>query len=179
VTNHVQFLPIDLEIHRSQLLDLNVEYMDWAAKQILENYNIDIFPSSDISMRQYLSNSIDKLCSDVPPEGIYFLVQYQNEFVGMGCLHKLREDVAEVKRMYIRPKNRGKGYGKALLQELLLKAKQFGYQSIYLDSGKFMKDAHQLYYSQGFVDREEYAESEIPPPMMQYWIFMEKTLQDS
>lgn len=176
MTNQIQFVQIDLKIHRSQLLDLNVEYMDWAAKQILENYNIDIFPTTDISMREYLIDSIDKLCSDIPPKGIYYLVQFQDELIGMGSLRKLREDIAEIKRMYIRPEYRGKSFGKALLQELLLKAKEFGYQSVYLDSGKFMKNAHQLYHSQGFIDRDEYVESEIPPPLMQYWIFMEKTL---
>lgn len=172
----IAFVQLDLITHKSQLLDLNVEYMDWAAKQILQNYDIDISNGGEISLRDYLSDNIDKLGSDIPPSGIYYLVQFQNEFIGMGCIHKLRDDIAEIKRMYIRPEYRGKGSGKALLQRLLSKAKEFGYHSIYLDSGKFMLDAHRLYHSMGFTDRSEYSESEIPPELQSYWVFMEKTL---
>ena len=78
--------------------------------------------------------------------------------------------------MYIRPEYRGKGFGKAMLQQLLHKAKEFGYYSVYLDSAKFMTTAHQLYYSLGFVDHEEYAEAETPLPLRATSIYMEKIL---
>jgi hypothetical protein len=63
-----------------------------------------------------------------------------------------------------------------MLQQLLDKAKEFGYYSVYLDSAQFMKTAHQLYYSLGFVDRAEYPEAETPPPLRAHAIYMEKTL---
>jgi GNAT superfamily N-acetyltransferase len=176
VSDQIEFVQLDLKTHKSQLLDLNVEYMDWAAKQILENFNIDISIGGEISLRDYLSESIDNLGADVPPSGIYYLVQFQNELIGMGCVHRLKDDIAEIKRMYIRPEYRGKGSGKALLQKLITLAKEYGYHSIYLDSGSFMKDAHRLYRSLGFVDRAPYIESEIPPELTPYWVFMEKSL---
>ncbi|MCJ7631652.1 GNAT family N-acetyltransferase, partial [Candidatus Bathyarchaeota archaeon] len=84
-----------------------------------------------------------------------------------------------IKRMYIRPAYRGKGYGKALLHQLLHKAKEFGYHSIYLDSPPFLTTAHHLYHSNGFIDREEYPETEVPQQLRSKWLFMEKTLEDA
>jgi len=32
-----------------------------------------------------------KMCSDVPPHGIYYLVELEDGIIGMGALHQLRE----------------------------------------------------------------------------------------
>jgi len=96
----------------------------------------------------------------------------------MGALHQIREKSGEIKRMYIRPAYQGKGYGKALMQQLLQKAKEFGYSSVYLDTGPFMTAAHRLYRSFAFTECNEYAETEIPPQLRTQWLFMEKPLED-
>ena len=175
----VQFIPVDLRIHRFQVIDLNVEHMTWAIKEISEYYKVDALAMMGMSVREYVTSNIDKLCSDVPQQGVYYLLKLENAFIGMGALRKIRKDVGEIKRMYIRPAYRGKGYGKALLRQLLHKAKEFGYSSIYLDTGPFMTAAQHLYRSFGFVERGEYPETEVPQPIRSHWIFMEKTLEDT
>jgi len=97
----------------------------------------------------------------------------------MGALKQIRENIGEIKRMYIRPAYRGKGYGKALLDKLLQKVKEFGYHSVYLDSPPFLMIAHHLYHSNGFIDREEYPETEVPQQLRPKWLFMEKTLKET
>jgi len=97
----------------------------------------------------------------------------------MGALHQIRENAGEIKRMYIRPAFRGRGYGKAYLQQLLRRTKEFGYRSVFLDSGRFMTTAHKLYRSFGFVECNGYPETEIPPQFRPQWLFMEKTLEDT
>lgn len=175
ITN-TELVRIDLKIHRPYLVNLTLEYTDWAAKQLLENYNLDIAATLDIPLEKYLNNLIDKFCAETSPKGIYYLLKSQDEYIGMGCLRKIREDIAEIKRMYVRPAYRRYGFGKIILQGLLLKAREFGYKSVYLDSANFMKTAHQLYYSLGFVDRNAYPESEVLPELIPDWVFMEKTL---
>lgn len=174
MTEYFQFVQIDLNLHRAQIVDLNVEYMDWATKEILEHDKIDIMAVLNMSTREYVNNTIDQLCSELPPQGIYYLLQAQHKIVGMGGLRQIRAKVGEIKRMYIRPQYRGRGLGKVMLQQLLDKAKEFGYYSVYLDSAQFMKTAHRLYYSLGFVDRAEFAEAETPPPLRAHAIYMEK-----
>jgi N-acetylglutamate synthase-like GNAT family acetyltransferase len=107
------------------------------------------------------------------------LVELEGVIIGMGALHQIREKTGEIKRMYIRPAYQGKGYGRALLQKLLQKAKEFGYYSIYLDSARFMTTAQHLYRSFGFIECKEYPETEIPPQLRSHWLYMKKTLEDT
>ena len=170
----VHFLPVDLRIHRSQVIDLNVEYMEWVAREGSEHFKIDIFAVVKTSPREYITSTIDKLLSDVSSRRIYYLVELEGVIIGMGALHQIREKTGEIKRMYIRPAYQGKGYGRALLQKLLQKAKEFGYNSIYLDSARFMTTAQHLYRSFGFIECKEYPETEIPPQLRSHWLYMKK-----
>ena len=73
--------------------------------------------------------------------------------------------------MYVRPEFRGKGYGKELLQKLLMKGKEFGFSTIYLETGIFMKAAQHIHLSAGFVKRAEYPETEVPSTVRYLWLF--------
>jgi GNAT superfamily N-acetyltransferase len=177
-----RFLPVDLRIHRSQLVGLNAEYMNWWLRGIEECFKTDLATllgwskkAVENKKQEYLTSEVEKLCSD--PHGIYYLLELEGAIIGMGALHQIREETGEIKRMYIRPAYRGKGYGKALMQQLLQKAKEFGYRSVYLDSGRFMTTAHKLYRSFGFVECNEYPGTEIPPQFRPQWLFMEKILE--
>ena len=177
------FLPVDLHVHKSQVVDLNVEYMNWWSRGIEECFKTDLATLLGLSKeavenkkREYLTSEVEKLCSD--SHGVYYLIELEGAIIGMGALHQIREKAGEIKRMYIRPAYRGKGYGRTLLQRLLQKAKEFGYNSIYLDSARFMTTAHKLYRSFGFIECDEYPETEIPPQFKSQWLFMEKTLED-
>jgi GNAT superfamily N-acetyltransferase len=83
---------------------------------------------------------------------------------------------AEIKRMFVRPALRGTGLGGALLDRLVTEARASGFERIRLDSARFMETAHALYRSRGFVDIDEYPESEIPDEIKSYWVFMEREL---
>lgn len=173
----VHFLPVDLRVHRSQVVDLNLEFMDWMLREITEYFGIDLAATSAVPIQDYVASMVEKLCSG--PNGIYYLLELEGVVIGMGALHQVRKNIGEIKRMYIRPAYRVKGYGKALLQQLLQKAKEFGYHSIYLESGPFMTTAHHLYRSVGFVERNEYPETEVPPQLRSKWLYMEKGLNDT
>ena len=92
----------------------------------------------------------------------------------MGALRRLNSDTGEIKRMYICPPHRGRGYGKQMLNKLLEAGREFGCSSFLLETSKFMTAAHHIYKSAGFVEREEYPESETPTMLRQYQLFMEK-----
>ncbi|MDQ2683536.1 MAG: GNAT family N-acetyltransferase, partial [Chloroflexota bacterium] len=85
---------------------------------------------------------------------------------------RLASDVAEIKRMYLRPEGRGKGIGRALLTELLATARRMGCREARLDTGWFMSDAHRLYQAAGFVACDPYQGSEVPPDFNVRWTYM-------
>ena len=176
LTQSIQFVPVNLRSHRSQIIDLNIKYLTWVVKAIDEYYKMDLSAEMGISVREYVTNNIESLCSALPPQGIFYLIELEGTAIGMGGLRRARENISEIKRMYIRPMYRGKGYGKALVNKLIQKARDFGYHVIFLDTGPFMTSAQYLYRSFGFVEREEYPETEVPLQIRSKWIFMEKIL---
>jgi len=112
----------------------------------------------------------------MPPGGRILLAEVDGAVAGIGCLKQLSPEIGEIKRMYVRPAFRRLGLGRLLLEGLLEEGRAIGYESIRLDSTRFMTAAHTLYRSYGFRDIDPYPESEIPPDMQQYWLFMEARL---
>jgi GNAT superfamily N-acetyltransferase len=153
-----------------------VKYLDEVVEGINDYYKIDLSAEMGISVRNYVEENIENLVPNSPSQGIFYLLKQAGVIIGMGGLRKVRENIGEIKRMYIREEYRGKGYGRALLDKLIKKAKDFGYHKIFLDTGPFLIPAIHLYKSFGFVRREEYPETEVPKQIRSKWIYMEKTL---
>jgi GNAT superfamily N-acetyltransferase len=109
-----------------------------------------------------------------PPDGRLLMAIDEGRAVGIACLKRLRDDMGEIKRMYVRPEYRRRGTGRALLESLLEEAKLIGYPCVRLDNARFMKKAHALYRSAGFTEIEPYPESEIPSDFQKHWVFMEQ-----
>jgi len=182
----VEFIPINLNFHKPLLVDLNEEYLSWIADEMKKHYDLDIFNmegtiqnnkiEQKALIRVYAKLSVEQLSSYKPPEGIYYILQIDGNVAGMGALRKIKTNFGEVKRMYIRPENRGKGLGKALLQQILRKAKEFQFSTIRLETGKFMTTAQYIYHEAGFREIDEYPEIETPLPLRPYWLFMEKKI---
>jgi len=182
----VEFIPINLDFHKSVLVDLNEEYLSWIADEMKKHYDLDIFNmegtiqnneiEQKVLIRAYAKMSAEQLTSYIPPEGIYYILQIDEKIAGMGALRKIKMNVGEVKRMYIRPEYRGQGLGKVLLQQILRKAKEFRFSTIRLETGKFMTTAQYIYHEAGFREIDEYPEMETPPPLRTYWLFMEKEI---
>ena len=92
-----------------------------------------------------------------PPRGRLLLAICAGELAGCVALHDLGENVAEMKRLYVRPQYRGKRVGFALVQRLLAEASEIGYHSIRLDTVEpVMKDAVKMYRRLGFREISPY-----------------------
>ena len=152
------------------------EYFDWMASELQKNYGIDVDLTLGITLRDYVESNVDDFISCLSSRGVLYLVQEKEETIGMGALVELKEGIGEIKRMYIRPEYRGKGLGREMLRLVLRKGKEYGFSEIYLETGAFMTTAQGLYRSMGFHDRSEYPETEVPPQLRRFWIFMEKRI---
>lgn len=172
----VKFVPYDEKTHRAQFFDLNVEFLTWYSDKMLERSNINAEAMIGQSIREYVKSFLDDFVKIRPPEGIIYVLEARGRVVGMGALKKLETEVGEIKRMYIRPEYRGKGFGKELLKRLIEKSKEFGYSTLRLESAKFMPAAHHVYRSAGFKERGKYSGGETPEWALPHCIFMEKKL---
>ena len=155
---------------RARVRELFWEYLEWANGRVNEEFGVNF------DIETVLEGDMADLDIYFPPDGRLMLATDQSHPAGIACLKKLRKDIAEIKRIYVRPGFRGRGIGRALLERLLAEAKEIGYPAIRLDSARFMREAHALYRSAGFDEIEPYPESEIPPEFQKHWVFMERQL---
>lgn len=96
------------------------------------------------------------------PEGRLLLAMCAGEAAGCVALHKNAPDICEMKRLYVRPKFRGKGLGKALAVSIIAEAKKIGYKRLRLDTVEpVMKAAVAMYREIGFREITPYRENPI------------------
>ncbi len=170
----IDYIPIDLKVHKSLLIDLNDEYLSWIANEVKKHYDLDLISLLGQSIRDYAKNNVEDLASYKPPNGVFYILKIKHNIIGMGAFRKLKVDIGEIKRMYIRSKFRRNGFGKALFKQLINKGKEFRCSRILLDTGLFMTAAQHVYRSAGFQEIAKYPETEVPPEMQPYWLYMEK-----
>ncbi|MBI4790587.1 MAG: GNAT family N-acetyltransferase [Chloroflexi bacterium] len=149
----VHFQQVESKAQKEQAGTLIREYLDWLHERVKHDYGIafdvNAMVESDLSDPRKFR----------PPEGRFYLAQYDNTIAGVGCLKKLAEGVGEVQRMYVLPAFRGKGIGRAIVDRLVAEARLIGYCQLKLESLVFLHEAHSLYKSVGFRDIERYTDN--------------------
>jgi GNAT superfamily N-acetyltransferase len=147
------------------------EYLNWANQMLNAEYDIDF------DIKQILDSDMQDLGKFYPPHGRLLLAEQDGSLTGLACMHKIKPDIGEIKRMYVREEFRRLGIGRALLDKLIAEAMIIGYAKLRLDSTRFMHAAHALYRAMGFYEISPYGESEIPSEFHSKWIFMELNLE--
>lgn len=87
-----------------------------------------------------------------PPTGCFLLARNNGTPVGCVAFREVGPGTVEVKRMFVRPDQRGLGVGLALVQKLIATARAQGRTRMELSSYYTMTSAHKIYRSEGFQD---------------------------
>lgn len=91
------------------------------------------------------------------PDGAILLAEVKGTPVGVVAVKPLDEPgVCEMKRLYVTPKYRQEGVGRALGEAVLQTARSLGYHTMRLDTVASMGPARSLYRSLGFTQRSAY-----------------------
>jgi GNAT superfamily N-acetyltransferase len=164
-------LPAKMPQDKGTVKDLFAEYLRWVCPKIYNEYKA-VFDPEEILIRD-----MEKIDIFLPPKG-FLLIAYDEELpAGCACTKTIGENVAELKRMYVRPTFRRKGIGSLLVRKTIDEVNRQKYSVLKLDSAGFMSDAHALYRSFGFADIAPYEESEIPEEYRKHWVFMELQIE--
>jgi len=109
---------------------------------------------SDELARRY--DFADDGSGNFKPEGAlvagsaFVIARAAGNAVACGAFRPLEADVAEIKRMFVVPDCRGRGYSKAILNELERLARENGYTTVRLETGDRQPEAIRLYERAGY-----------------------------
>ncbi len=192
MSNHAVFRQASLTTDHAALRDLNIAYMAWVVDGLVQTTGAAPPEVVRMGLAPYVASVLDKLCAQVPPQGVFYMVMLDGAVAGMGGLRRVGgagggvvcaanaggapTGMAEIKRVYVKPAFRGRQLGRAIVLRLIDDARGFGYRAVCLDSAPFMQTAQRLYESLGFVDCAAYEGTEVPAAMNSSWRFMARDI---
>ncbi|WP_284653758.1 GNAT family N-acetyltransferase [Flavobacterium terrisoli] len=119
--------------------------------------------TSDNKDFQKLTRLFDEYLVDIDGDEKDFFAQYNQIYLdhvivcdedglasGCGAFKQLEPQVAEIKRMFVLPEQRGKGIAASILSELENWAKDEGYTSCILETSNKLESAIALYKKSGY-----------------------------
>jgi GNAT superfamily N-acetyltransferase len=109
----------------------------------LERYIAPMYPHDDehgLSPAQLVEDGV-----------AFFVIRYDGLAVGCGGLKIFGKEYGEIVRMYIRPRFRGMGLGKLMLQRLEKYALEHGVKELRLKTGIYQPEALGLYTRHGYI----------------------------
>ncbi len=109
----------------------------------LDGYLSNLYPPED----NFTHVATEELRGE---RGAFLVARDDGVAVGCGAIRRLSPSTAEVKRMFVVPGNRGRGVGKAILDELVSWAAAAGVSTVVLETGERQEEAVRLYERFGF-----------------------------
>ena len=179
-----EIVPFDPSVHLDEYKRLCTEHFTWMKDQDWLNHRIDVASTLGLTASQArarFQETVEKASSPYlqmkPSDGALFILEVDGEVAGMGAIKRLGGNRGVINLMYNRPRFRGRGYGKQMLDRLMEAGRELGISIFQLITPRFSYAARHIYRSAGFIEREEYPESlmpSIPSIFAPARIYMEK-----
>lgn len=118
-----------------------------------------LVPLLDAELRQRYGDMQDQYAPhNQLPQPISVVIGYEgDEAIACGAFKTFAADATvEIKRMYVQPARRGRGYSRQILRELEGWAAEQGYHTAVLETAIRQPEAIGLYRSMGYADTEKY-----------------------
>lgn len=113
---------------------------------ILKEYKLKTDPESTDSDLNDIEASYNNR------NGIFdLLLNAEGKIIATVGLYNIDSNTCELRKMYLLKSERGKGYGKMLLNHALAKAQELGYKKVILETASVLKEAIALYEKNGFT----------------------------
>ena len=102
------------------------------------------------------------------PRGAFVVGYLDDEPVATGGLRLVASDTAEIKRMYVAPVVRGRGWSRVVLAKLEELATELGARRVILETGRRQPEAIGLYESAGYERIDGFGHYRCEPESVSY-----------
>ncbi len=110
----------------------------------------------------------------LPPRNRLLLATAEDgTLMGCGMIRMVRNDAAELKRMFVKPEAQGLGLGRQLFETRMAEARQMGCTVLYADTIKGNTPMLTMYERYGFKRIPRYAENFNDPALDPYLVYLE------
>lgn len=151
--------------------DLMVEYYDVMIGKLTD------VGGPKVSSAEIAKDTVAHIAELLPPTGRLLLATSETgEILGCGVLRMIREDAAELKRMYVRPAAQGHGIGRQLFERRITEARKMGCKFLYADTVKDNRAMLSMYEKYGFTYVPRYAENANGPDLEPFLVYLELQL---
>jgi GNAT superfamily N-acetyltransferase len=131
-----------IEIRRQDILSP-------AAQQLIHSLNAELESRYPEEGANFFRLDADEVSEG---RGGFFVAYFDGNPVGCGAIRRIEPAVAEIKRMYVAPANRGCGIGGKILAMLEAEALRLGVRRLVLETGPRQPEAIAIYTRSGFVE---------------------------
>lgn len=121
-------------------------------------------PDARLTLARYLEEAAERLGDPIfrpsdllddvedftEPGGAFLLVRRRGQVIGCGAVRTLSAGLGELKRMWIDPQQRGRGFGGQLLVTLEALSLGLGHRRVRLDTNRALHEAIGMYEAHGY-----------------------------
>jgi len=126
-----------------------VELLSPEAQQLILALNAELEDRYPEEGANFFHLDVDEVAEG---RGGFFVARMADEPVGCGAVRCIEPGVAEIKRMYVAPRARGRRVGRQILDALEAEARRLGVTRLVLETGPRQPEAIALYRRAGFVE---------------------------
>jgi len=130
-----------------------------AVRGLLEEYATAL--PVDLGFQQFERELAELPGAYGAPGGVLLVARRGGDTVGCVGVRALGGGACELKRLYVRPTERGHGTGRALTEAALAEARRLGHRRVLLDTLPGMEAAQRLYVELGFRDIPPYTSNPV------------------
>ena len=131
-----------------------------AAKALIESYAVEL--GVDLCFQDFAEELANLSTMYGPPDGCLLTALVGGEVAGCVAIRKQSDATCEMKRLYVQPRHRSAGVGRALAEIAITTASKLGYVHMLLDTLPQMSEAQALYASLGFEEISGYYPNPLP-----------------
>jgi GNAT superfamily N-acetyltransferase len=111
----------------------------------------------DHTFDSYVAIPLAQFAMRCSPQERIWIMEKEGRIVGSAAIVKASEKIAQLRWLLLRPEERGRHYGRRLVEEALQFCREAGYSSVFLWTVSTLPAAAGLYRSVGFQETEKVA----------------------